>query len=295
MSSLAVGFAFFVVFFLLQCFSLFCSASLFSVFSSFTSCPFWLCVVLCVSLLLVLSPPLGRSLMLGGALSPCFFPLATCVAWLPASLSLRFSFLALARSFLVLPVLGVVFRSMPFFPAVFWNSFSFFVYILFQLFLGVGPSSSGLLLRLVAAIRVPFLFFSVRFIFSVLFPSLLLWYARSSCFPRHSGFRFVSRVASYGSCWGSFFSLPFVLHFSACGFSACPLWFFSMPLRLLCVYLFSMVFVPVLRILRLRRLFAFALLLFSSVLWVLLGIPLVVRVLLPGIFAGFLSLLSQPA
>ena len=94
-------------------------------------------------------------------------------------------------------------------------------------------------------------------------------------------------LLSCGSCWSSIFSLHFGLRFYACSVLACSLRFFSVTLSLLCLSLFSMVFIPVFRILRLRWLFAFDTP--PIILRVPLGNPSVVRVLLPCVSADFLS------
>ena len=142
-------------------------------------------LVPCMSLLLVLPPLSGRSLLLWASLSPLLLPsgcvccLVTCFAFLRV---LTWPSLDLFSFFLFF---GIVFPYLRFFPAVFRNSVSFFFSLFLQLFLGVSPSSSGFHFSLVAAVCVPLLFFSICFLFSILFPSLLFWYACSSCFLRH--------------------------------------------------------------------------------------------------------------
>ena len=91
---------------------------------------------------------LGRSLMLGASLSPCFFPLAACVAWLPALLSLRFlswPWLGLFSFFLFLALFFLLCHSFllcfgPLFPFSFIYSFSCFSVSVLRLL----NSSSGL-------------------------------------------------------------------------------------------------------------------------------------------------------
>ena len=68
-----------------------------------------------------------------------------------------------------------------------------------------------------------FFFFSVRFLFSVIFPSLLFWYARSSCFPRH--------VWVLLRLWGCFLRFLLVLHlFFALWSSLFHMWHFGLIL-----------------------------------------------------------------
>ena len=171
----------------------------------------------------------------------------------------------------------------------FGTLFSFFIYLFIPLFLGFCPSSSGLRLCLVTTVRVPLLLVGVRFIFSVIFPSLLLWYARSSCFPRHFWvlIPFVGLLPAVPARAPSFLC-PLVFALPHAAFRPWSLRSFSAILSLLCLSQFSMVFVPVFPIPTPPSALRFDTPPVLSVLRVLLGNPSVVRLLLPCISASFL-------
>ena len=172
---------------------------------------------------------------------------------------------------------------------MFRNLLSNFFPLFFQLFWDVCSSSSGLHLRLVPSVRFPLLFFSIRFQFSVLFPSILFWYARSSCFPRLFWVSLLCGVAFLR------FMMGLRLFFA--------LWSSLLRMRqfglLLTVFLSDSIGLLSTCSLGLRPSFSascasgcswpLTLLLFSSVLRVLLGNPSVVQVLLHCVSAGFLS------
>ena len=147
-------------------------------------------------------------------------------------------------------------------------------------------------MRLVTTVQVPLLLVGVHFIFSVIFPLLLFWYARSSCFPRHFWVSipfvgFLPEVPARAP-----FLCPLVFAFPHAAFRPWSLRSFSVILSLLCLFQFSMVFVPVF-----QNPTPLAALRFDSppVLSVLrvLGNPSVVRVLLHCVSAGFLSYKSR--
>ena len=138
-----------------------------------------------------------HSLLLGASLSTLLLPsgcvcsLVTCFAFLRvfspglcsvlsrSSCSLAWSFLAAVLFLLCFgTLLAIVFS------CVFsWSSSPqlspvCFYFSPFSCFRGVCPTSSGLPLGPVPVVRVRFLFFGIGFMFSVVFPFILFWYAR---------------------------------------------------------------------------------------------------------------------
>ena len=207
------------------------------------------CIVPCDSLFFFFfffffHPLSDHSLLFGASLSTLLLPsgcvcsLVMCFAFLrvfsPGLCSvLSRSSCSLALSFLAAVLFLLCFGTL---LAIFFHVYSLghrllgfllFVSIFspFSCFWCVCPTSSGLPLGLVHAVWVPLLFFGISFPFSVVFPSILFWYARRLLLSSDLlGFAyFVGFAFSCCSGCGSTFSLPFGLRFSACCGSGCSL------------------------------------------------------------------------